>query len=214
MSTSNILRKAIKKIKEIELLKAKPVFNQSEIDKIQTEKYWKELFKFHTPRSTKEIEKEYEERKERQNKIHMEKQKKKDELMEKEKLKNQTEWEYKQKRAEQERKSQQEWQNCKNKKQKEKQEEFERTRRNKKPKFEKENDKPFNPKSIYDTIPPIIIKEFGEQMKIHNNPDKAFRQLSRKYHPDKNLDNIKWAEEMSKHLSNCRDKFKNIQMFL
>ena len=43
----------------------------------------------------------------------------------------------------------------------------------------------------------------------HGNNNKTFRILSLKYHPDKNVDRIPWANEMQKKLGYFREIFSN-----
>ena len=57
--------------------------------------------------------------------------------------------------------------------------------------------------------PPTIQDEFEELLRINSNIDKTFRQLSIKYHPDKNLHKKQWADTMQKELGRLRDTYAN-----
>lgn len=59
--------------------------------------------------------------------------------------------------------------------------------------------------------PPTIQDEFEELLRINSNVDKTFRQLSIKYHPDKNLHKKQWAETMQKELGGVRDAYAKRQ---
>ena len=53
--------------------------------------------------------------------------------------------------------------------------------------------------------------EYRNLLLLHNgNNDKTFRILSLKYHPDKNVDKIRWASEMQKQLGGFREKFSSL----
>jgi hypothetical protein len=43
----------------------------------------------------------------------------------------------------------------------------------------------------------------------HGNNDKTFRLLSLKYHPDKNVGRTIWANEMQQKLVECREKYSS-----
>ena len=63
-----------------------------------------------------------------------------------------------------------------------------------------------NNKKKMSTSPPNFDSEnFYEVLGLDNSANeqqvkKAFRKLSLKYHPDKNPDNVKWAEEIFKKI--------------
>jgi hypothetical protein len=53
-----------------------------------------------------------------------------------------------------------------------------------------------------------IEEEYRELLLLHNgNNNKTFRMLSLKYHPDKNVGKLEWANEMQKKLGLCREKY-------
>ena len=56
-----------------------------------------------------------------------------------------------------------------------------------------------------------IQDEFEDLFCKNNNVDKTFRQLSIKYHPDKNPDKKQWAETMQKELGGVRDAYTKRQ---
>jgi hypothetical protein len=89
ISTANILKKAIKKLREIESLKNKTCHTDAEINKINDEQHWKDIL--HPKKnvnSDTDIYSDLQKTKEKQNKRHLdklEKRKKKDALMRKKK---------------------------------------------------------------------------------------------------------------------------------
>jgi hypothetical protein len=67
------------------------------------------------------------------------------------------------------------------------------------------------PRIVINIVPTSDVQtEFEELLRKNNNIDKTFRQLSLKYHPDKNPDKKQWAEEKQKELARVRDIYVNI----
>ena len=57
-----------------------------------------------------------------------------------------------------------------------------------------------------------VEEEYQELLLLYNgNNNKTFRILSLKYHPDKNVDNLEWANEMQKKLGVCKEKYDNLK---
>lgn len=51
-----------------------------------------------------------------------------------------------------------------------------------------------------------VEEEYRELLLLHNgNNNKTFRVLSLKYHPDKNVGKLEWANEMQKKLGVCKE---------
>jgi hypothetical protein len=180
-SSDKNIRKAQKKLREIEALKSRTDRNAQENEKIEKETFYKRVL---DPSYRTEEEKEQEKRrydilqkerdamKRRQCANHEKKQKKKLENEEKERKK----------RQEEERKRQ------------------ERTKyipREKEP----------NRKILY--IDPLEQEYLSLLIENKNDNSKTFRKMSKKYHPDKNLDKKQWAEEKQKQLESIRSKYEN-----
>ena len=54
-----------------------------------------------------------------------------------------------------------------------------------------------------------VEEEYLELLLLHNgNNNKTFRVLSLKYHPDKNVGNLEWANEMQIKLGVCKEKYE------
>jgi len=54
-----------------------------------------------------------------------------------------------------------------------------------------------------------IEEEYLDLLLLHDgNNNKTFRVLSLKYHPDKNVGNLEWANEMQKKLGVCKEKYE------
>ena len=184
------LKKAAKKLNEIERLKEKGKYHSLTIEeclKLGQEDFWKSCF--------------YEEP-DKPNMKEERKRKKEEEKMKKQELKKEEERrvydEYKKKMEENERKRKEEEQNEKMRKEEEQKRkvEQERKRKNQEKKAKK------NGKTLEEEYKNLLLLH-------HGNNDKTFRLLSLKYHPDKNVGRQIWAKEMQKRLGECRDKFSS-----
>jgi hypothetical protein len=184
-SSNNESRKAVKKLREIDKLKLKSVHTNEEIEKLKTETYYRRVLNpFYKSEEEKHEEfltaerkrKETEDLKKRQYARHLEK----------EKLRQQ-----------------------KNEKECEKKEKEEQKEREQRSKSYSERSK--NYRFNFDIKPQIRaytnleIEYYSLLEKHENNNDKTFRVLSKKYHPDKNLDNKEWAENQQKQLVEIRE---------
>uniref|UniRef100_A0A6C0JX47 J domain-containing protein n=1 Tax=viral metagenome TaxID=1070528 RepID=A0A6C0JX47_9ZZZZ len=197
-SRTTEVRKALKKLREIDALKGKPDYTPEELDKLATETYWKNIL---DPHDTKA--KEDEERKAKQYKRHMEKEAKKKAKRLAEELHMRKQTEAQQKREAEER-AKNKQRDDEYRRRKAEQEQAEENRRreyeeNKKAELERiESENRF--KQQY-------IDEFTKAVSIYKSPDRAFRKLSLKYHPDKNQANIQHAENIQKILGDIRSAY-------
>jgi hypothetical protein len=193
------VRKALKKLREIDALKEKTEYNPEELEKLAKETYWKNIL---DPPDTKA--KEDEERKAKQYKRHLEKEAKKEakRLVEEERMKKQRE---EQQKREAEERTRNKHRYDEYLKRKAEQEEAEENRRreyeeNRKVELERiESENRF--KQQY-------IDEFSKAVAIYKSPARAFRKLSLKYHPDKNPENREAAENIQKILGDIRDGYQ------
>jgi hypothetical protein len=197
-SSDKSSRNAEKKLREIDRLKSKEYRNAEEEEKIEKEFFYRRVLdpSYKTEEEKEKerqkydmLQKERESLKRRQCERHQKNQKKK---LEREKeLEKEREKERKwQEEREKERQKHGKWQQEENAKNREKRNEYPQTN-NRDP----------------------LEKEYLSLL-IQNKNDncKTFRNMSRKYHPDKNLDNKKWAEEKQKQLQTIRDKYENINL--
>lgn len=185
------LKKAAKKLNEIERLKEKGKYlslTAEECEKLGQEDFWNACL-YEEP-SKSNIKEERKRKKE-------EEQKKKQELREEEQRRV---YEEHKKKMEEEQKKREEMR--KEEEQKEKMRKEEERKR-------KFLDKKTNKKINRDAK--RLEDEYKNLLLLHNgNNDKTFRILSLKYHPDKNVDKITWASEMQKQLGGFREKFSSL----
>ena len=180
------LKKAAKKLNEIERLKEKGKYHSltaEECTKLGQEDFWNAcLYEEPEKSSMKE---------ERKLKKEEEKRKKKEE-------ERRVYEEYKKKMEENERKRREEEQKEKIRKEEEQKRkvEQERKRKNQEKKAKK------NGKHLEEEYRDLLLLH-------HGNNDKTFRLLSLKYHPDKNVGRTIWANEMQKRLGECREKYSS-----
>jgi len=190
-NSSTDSRKAEKKLREIDKLKQKSVHTKEEIEKLKTETYYRRIVNpFYKSEEEKQEEflhaeykrKEIEELKQRQYARHLEKEKRRQQ-------KNNKEREKKEKEMEKERAE-------RNKSYSEREK---REREEKRHRFE------FTIKPQIKPVTNLEIEYYSLLKKHENNNDKTFRVLSKKYHPDRNLDNKEWAENQQKQLLEIRE---------
>ena len=180
-SSSNPLRKAEKKLREIGLLKSKSVRTLEEEEKIKKEAYYRRILdpsyktdeeKQEDARIFERKQKEMEELKQRQYVRHLKKEKAKKERLEKDPCFQ--EWEKHRQRQEEEQRKHRQY--------------IEDQRRHK------------------DAELSELQTEYIELLEKHCfNNCKTFRLMSLKYHPDKNLGNREWAEKQQQNLLDIRD---------
>lgn len=181
------LKKAAKKLNEIERLKEKGKYlslTAEECAKLGQEDFWNACLQEEPLKPNLKEER---------------KRKKEEEKMKKQELKKEEEIriyeEYKKKMEEKER----------NRREEEQKEKMRREEDRKRKILEKKANKKINrdAKRLED--------EYQNLLLLHNgNNDKTFRILSLKYHPDKNVDRIPWASEMQKQLGEIREKFSSL----
>lgn len=231
----NIERKATKKLREIDSLKKKDKndLTDSEKDKMDKEKYWKDILipipKEEYKECTKEEDKVLKRENERQKKEEEKKRQKKDNKKYEEQQKKYRE--EKQKRQEDAFKKQQEqqtkWREEKQKRQEEKLKKKEEERKKQEEEWKKQEEKKKwweeelkrqekedqrkrqekeeNERRFYP-----IEAEYKKRLKECNgNTDKAFRKCSFKYHPDKNPGNEVVATENQKKLLEIHERYSN-----
>jgi hypothetical protein len=180
-SSSNPLRKAEKKLREIGLLKSKSVRTLEEEEKIKKEAYYRRILdpsyktdeeKQEDARIFERKQKEMEELKQRQYVRHLKKEKAKKERLEKDPCFQ--EWEKHRQRQEEEQRKHRQY--------------IEDQRRHK------------------DAELSELQTEYIELLEKNRfNNCKTFRLMSLKYHPDKNLGNREWAEKQQQNLLDIRD---------
>jgi hypothetical protein len=183
-SRTTEVRKALKKLREIDALKEKTEYTLEELDKLAKETYWKNIL---DPSDRKA--KEDEERKAKQYQRHMEKEAKKEakRLAEEARMKKQ------QKREAEERAQKNKQRNDEYHRKKQAEEEYmkaelERIERN-------------------NMFKQQYIDEFAKAVSMYKSPERAFRKLSLKYHPDKNPENREQAENIQKILGDIRSTY-------
>jgi curved DNA-binding protein CbpA len=179
------IRKAIKKLKEIDVLKTCTYRNAEEDEKIEKESFYRRILdpSYKTDEEMEQerrrydmLQKQLADTKRRQCERHQKNQKRK--------LEN----------AEKERKRQEESR---------KQEARGRSKAT--------ESRSYTWESAHVCIDPLE-EEYISMLRDNNNDNsRTFRKLSMKYHPDKNLDKQKWAEEKQKHLETIRSRFECYQ---
>ena len=200
-TTNNVTRKAMKKLRQISKLKKKSEYSEltpDELNKLEEEDKWLNiLYPERKSRSKKNVSNDDLLRKEKQH------QKFKIKELKRDKLKRKRE----RKEKERERKEKEAWEQYrkwKNKKDtEEKEEHFKRERKREEKREKKINqEKKINLLQNPNKEQKIILEEYNQLYRIHKSHDKVFRLLSKKFHPDRNRDSIKWAEKMQKELKN------------
>lgn len=179
------LKKAAKKLNEIERLKEKGKYislTKEECEKLAQEDFWKACLQEEPSKPNLKEER---------------KRKKEEEKTKKQEEERRVYEEYKKKMEENERKRE-EMRKEEEQKEKMRKEEEERKRKF----LDKKTNKKINRdvKRLEDEYKNLLLLH-------HGNNDKTFRILSLKYHPDKNVDRITWASEMQKQLGEIREKF-------
>ena len=187
-SSDKNARKALKKLRDIEALKSRKNRSQEEEEKIGKEVFYRRMLdptykteeeKEQEQRKNDMLQKEKEEMKQRQYERHKKNQKKKLEYEAKERKRREEEEAKEKERAK-------EWA-------KERAKEWAKERE----------------RTIAYCKDPLEKEYLSLLIENNNDNGKTFRMMSRKYHPDKNLDKKKWAEEKQKQLQNIRSKYEN-----
>ena len=188
-SSRNESRKAVKKLREIDKLKLQSSHTKEEIEKLKTETYYRRivnpLYKSEEEKNEEFLvaerkRKEAEDLKQRQYARHLEKEK------------------LRQQKNEKERKE----------REKDKEKEKEKQRKEHSNSYYERGKKY---QSDFDIEPQVkqsttLELEYYSLLEKHeNNNDKTFRLLSKKYHPDKNLDKKEWAEKQQKQIAEIRE---------
>lgn len=198
-SRSAEVRKALKKLREIDALKEKTDYTQEELEKLAKETYWKNIL---DPPDTKaQLDAE---RKAKQNKRHLEKESKKEakRLVEEERLKKQRETQMKREAEKREKHKRLHEEYLRRKAEREEAEENSRREYEEKMKAELEKTK------LETRFKQQYIDEFAKAVAIYKSSGRAFRKLSLKYHPDKNPENREHAENIQKILGEIRDEYQ------
>jgi hypothetical protein len=205
-STDNIRRKAMKKLRQIRNLKEKKkkYLSPDEMNKISEEGKWLDIL--YPERKKNKVPKLSDEEIKRRDKQHQkfkQKQKKKKDAMKKREKKRKD----KERQEAEEREKFRKW--------KKKIDDEYRKNENKRRRKEEEKKEKMNNEHIKNKVfkhpnkeQKIILEEYEQLYSIHHNHDKVFRLLSKKYHPDKNRNNIDWAEKMQKELKNISVLYK------
>jgi flagellar biosynthesis GTPase FlhF len=184
------LKKAAKKLNEIERLKEKGICNSLTIDeceKLLKEDFWKScLFEEPLKPNIKEERKR----------------KKEEEKMKKQEEERRVYEEYKKKMEEKERKRKEEQKREEEEYRKRKEEEYRKRKEEERKRKNQETKARKNGKSLEDEYKNVLLLH-------HGNNDKTFRLLSLKYHPDKNVGRPIWASEMQKQLGGFREKYNS-----
>ena len=218
----NLFKKAEKKLREIELLKKQGDLTKEEAEKVATEQYWHKIaypnLHCHSQSNGKSDSSSVDEKQKSKQKLRREEKEKRSEAARQKKAAEE------QRKAEMRAKTQaakEKYESEKPSKAKTRQQEEEYTRRYRKEQdewaneqrrqYEKQNKKrnfdemQSSSKSKLDYM--FVLGEFNTLNQIHQNPDKTFRILSLKYHPDKNIGKEEWATAMQQHLVNVKDLF-------
>jgi len=186
-SRSTEVRKALKKLREIDALKEKTTYTPEELEKLSKEAYWKSIL---DPPDTKKQEED--ERKAKQYKRHMEKEAKRASRLAAEEERLKKERDARIKREEEQMRRNAERQRAEEDRRRIHDEQMRRELE------EKHRDARFRQ---------TYVDEFRSAMSVYKTPDRAFRKLSLKYHPDKNPENRDQAEKIQKILGEVRDQF-------
>ena len=184
------VRKAHKKLREIDVLKKKEVKTKEELNKIQMEMHWLSIL---FPNEEKPVDEGVEERKRKQQKRHDEKERMKQRKRKAEEIATE-------KRREEERKREE---------LRQEREEREEREQSRKEREQSRKERQQREASVFmNPMERRIEKEFVQLLSENdNNVNKVFRLLSLKYHPDKHLDDKSGAEEIQKILGNVKEMY-------
>jgi hypothetical protein len=216
-NTQNEQRKALKKLREINLLDQKESLSKEEEKKVQMKGHWERILNPLPSSSSSLYENKQpdEECKQKQQARHLLKEKKRQKEKEKQEKINQEKQQREQKQK-REREEQQQKQREKEKEEREKEEQQKRQqeeqqkrqqeeqqKRQREEQQKREQKQPKKPSNnLYD-----LKREFAELLQQYGgNVNRVFRLLSRKYHPDKNS-GTKNSIENQQMLSDIRDRY-------
>lgn len=194
-TASNETRKAEKKLREIAALKLKTQLTKEERDKLAKESYWKQFVpSADIPRGMSKQEEDA--RKEKQFKRHVEKEKQKNARISAEELRKKKEHEERAKRLAEA-----------NAKYEEQRQQYREQHRQQYEEEMRAQMLQAHRELAENMFRQSIINEFTTAVAIHKTPDRAFRKLSLKYHPDKNPENRERAEIIQKILVDIRETY-------
>jgi len=223
-NTQNEQRKALKKLREINLLDQKESLSKEEEKKVQMKGHWERILNPLPSSSFYENKQPDEECKQKQQARHLLKEQKRQKEKEKqEKINQEREQKEKQKREREQQREKEKQEKIKQEKQEreekikrereeqqkrereeqQKREREEQQKREREEQQKRQQEKPKKPSNnLYD-----LKKEFGELLQQYGgNVNRVFRLLSRKYHPDKNS-GTKNSVENQQMLSVIRDQY-------
>jgi hypothetical protein len=215
---ANETRKAEKKLREIAALKLKTQLTTEEREKLAKESYWKQFVpSTEIPRGMSKQEEDA--RKEKQFKRHAEKEKQKKARISAEELRKKKEDEERNKRLDEAnaKYEQQQQRYSGNSGARDERRNWKFLRRNDGGVSQDEREQyeedmraqmlQYQRDLAENMFRQSIINEFTTAVAIHKTPDRAFRKLSLKYHPDKNPEDKDRAEKIQKILVDIRETY-------
>jgi colicin import membrane protein len=212
------IKKAKKKLNEIEKLKQKSSLTDEEQSKLSREQYYRDIvdpkpiiykpsIKEQEIAAKKKLKKEAEKARVEADKLKKEAEKARLEEEKKQTKAEKARLEAERKRKEAEREAEREAKREKESKKKEQEREAKREKESKK----KEEEKIHMLKSLNNND---LAKEWQTTLiKNEYNVNKTFRLMSLKYHPDKNLEKILWAHEKQRELNTLKENTLKIYKF-
>jgi hypothetical protein len=212
VSQKNLLKKAEKKLREIESLKAKQgELSKEEAEKVASEQHWHKILRILTHSNGRSNGEDENTKSKQQQRRYEEKQKRSEAARKKKEADEQRKADLRAKT--QAAKEKYESEKPSKSKTREQEEEYSKRFREQHARWEEEQ-KQKQKKRSFDKMQSsskskldymLILGEFDTLNRTHKNIDKVFRILSIKYHPDKNIGRDEWATAMQQHLVNVRD---------
>jgi hypothetical protein len=201
-SRSTEVRKALKKLREIDALQEKTTYTPEELEKLSKEAYWKSIL---DPPDTKKQEED--DRKAKQYKRHMEKEAKRASRLAAEEERLKKERDARIKREEERLKKERDARIKREEEQMRRNAERQRAEEDRRRIHDEQMRRELEEKHRDARFRQTYVDEFRSAMAFYKTPDRAFRKLSLKYHPDKNPENRDQAEKIQKILGEVRDQF-------